>query len=57
MYAEHGTGEKELYDLKEDPFELRSRHNDPAYATVRTQLAARLRQLQNCAGPSCRLHP
>jgi arylsulfatase A-like enzyme len=57
MYAEHGTGEQELYALKMDPSERRSRHNDPAYATVKTQLAARLRQLQNCAGPSCRLHP
>ena len=57
MYAEHGTGEKELYDLKKDPFELQSRHDAPAYATVRAQLAARLHQLQNCAGSSCRLHP
>ena len=32
MYAEHNTGEKELYDLQKDPFELQSRHNDPAYA-------------------------
>ena len=35
MYAEHNTGEKELYDLEKDPFELQSRHNDPAYASVK----------------------
>ena len=57
MYAEHSTGEKELYDLKNDPFELQSRHNAPAYASVKAQLAARLHQLQNCAGSSCRIHP
>ena len=57
MYAEHSTGEKELYDLQNDPFELQSRHNAPAYASVKAQLAARLHQLQNCAGPSCRTHP
>ena len=29
----------------------------PAYASVKAQLAARLQQLQNCAGPSCRARP
>ena len=53
MYAEHGTGEKELYDLQKDPFELQSRHSAPAYASVKAQLAARLHQLQNCAGSGC----
>ena len=56
MYAEHRTGERELYDLKNDPFELVSRHNAPAYAPVRALLAARLHQLENCAGSGCRLH-
>ena len=54
MYAEHETGEKELYDLNNDPFELRSRHDDPAYASIQAQLAARLQELRSCAGPSCR---
>ena len=57
MYAEHGTGERELYDLSIDPFELDSRHADPAYAAVRAQLAARLNQLRSCAGSSCRAGP
>ncbi|MEK6272320.1 MAG: sulfatase [Actinomycetota bacterium] len=56
MYAEHRTGERELYDLKNDPFELRSRHNAPTYASVRLRLAARLDQLRSCAGSGCRLH-
>ena len=57
MYAEHNTGENELYDLDRDPFELDSRHAHPGHASVRAQLAARLQQLQNCAGSSCRIHP
>jgi arylsulfatase A-like enzyme len=56
MYAEYNTGERELYDLQTDPFELQSRHDDPAYASVEAQLADRLHQLKNCAGDSCRAH-
>ena len=57
MYAEHNTGENELYDLQKDPFELQSRHDSPAYASVQAQLAARLHTLQTCSGPTCRVHP
>ncbi|MEK6327941.1 MAG: sulfatase, partial [Actinomycetota bacterium] len=57
MYAEHSTGERELYDLSTDPFELDSRHADPGYAAVRGQLAARLNQLRSCSGSSCRAGP
>jgi N-acetylglucosamine-6-sulfatase len=56
-YAEYNTGEKELYDLQQDPFELQNLHADPAYASVEARLAARLHNLQNCAGFSCRTHP
>ena len=57
LYAEYSTGEKELYDLKNDPYELQSRDRAPAYARTRSQLAARLQQLENCAGASCRVSP
>jgi N-acetylglucosamine-6-sulfatase len=56
-YAEHGSGERELYDLQRDPFELQNRHGDPAYAAIEAQLAARLHDLQTCAGISCRAQP
>jgi N-acetylglucosamine-6-sulfatase len=56
MYAEHRTGERELYDLKNDPFERVSRHNAPAYALVRARLAARLHELRSCAGSGCRVY-
>ncbi len=51
MYAEHDTGEEELYDLRKDPFELRSRHNAPAYASVKAQLATRLHELADLRRP------
>jgi N-acetylglucosamine-6-sulfatase len=57
LYAQHGTGERELYDLNQDPFELDSRHDDPAFAAIQAQLSARLDELQNCAGPSCLTNP
>jgi arylsulfatase A-like enzyme len=56
MYAEYNTGEKELYDLRFDPFELQSRQKDVAYATVKSVLANRLHKLETCSGSSCRPH-
>ena len=52
-YVEHSTGERELYDLQTDPYQLQSRHADPAYAAVRQTLAGRLLQLRSCAGATC----
>ncbi len=56
LYARHNTGEEELYDLKRDPFELVSRHGDPAYANVKLALAKRLASLRGCAGASCQVY-
>ena len=53
-YVEHSTGERELYDLNVDPFELSSVHADPRYAQTRQALAARLAVLRTCAGAVCR---
>ena len=57
MYAEHDTGETELYDLTLDPFELQNRDDDPGYALVQAQLATRLQDLRDCAGSGCLTHP
>ena len=55
LYAEYvKTGERELYDLRCDPYELRSRHASRRYAAVRRKLARRLAALRNCAGRGCR---
>jgi arylsulfatase A-like enzyme len=47
------TGAYELYDLERDPYELNSRHADPAYAPVRQALRLELKRLRNCRGASC----
>jgi N-acetylglucosamine-6-sulfatase len=57
FYAEYGNGEQELYDLARDPYQLRSRHADPAYAAIRKSLAERLAHLRACSGPPCRARP
>jgi arylsulfatase A-like enzyme len=57
LYAVHTTGEEELYDLQNDPDELNSLQNDPAYDQVEASLANLLNVLRTCAGPSCRPRP
>jgi N-acetylglucosamine-6-sulfatase len=57
LYAEHETGERELYDLSRDPYELRSLHADPRYARLRGALAQRLHVLVTCTGSTCRERP
>jgi N-acetylglucosamine-6-sulfatase len=57
VYAEYVTGERELYDLERDPHQLRSVHEDPAYAPVQAELAGRLRAMRVCAGRGCRTRP
>jgi N-acetylglucosamine-6-sulfatase len=45
-YVELATGEKELYDLQVDPYELRNVSGVAAYAQVESDLAARLARLK-----------
>lgn len=54
FYAEYKNGDRELYDLQNDPYELRSLHADPASAAVRQDLAQRLARLRKCSGNGCR---
>jgi N-acetylglucosamine-6-sulfatase len=53
-YNEYRNGDRELYDLESDRFQLESQHDNPATLAVRRSLAARLAQLRGCAGLSCR---
>jgi N-acetylglucosamine-6-sulfatase len=53
VYLEYSSGERELYDLQLDPFQLESKHDDPAYASVQADLAARLALLRDCVGLAC----
>jgi arylsulfatase A-like enzyme len=48
-------GQEGLYDLKLDPWELESVHDDPRYAAVRAILAEALARLASCGGASCRV--
>jgi N-acetylglucosamine-6-sulfatase len=54
LWVEYRTGARELYDMEDDPLQLRSRHGDPNLAVVRADLARRLAGLRKCAGPTCR---
>lgn len=46
-YIELKTGEKELYDLAADPYELDNKAGDPAYATEESALAYELDKLNS----------
>jgi arylsulfatase A-like enzyme len=52
-YVEYENGERELYDLKADPYELESLHKSTNPSLV-GDLKARLDALRNCAGDECR---
>jgi N-acetylglucosamine-6-sulfatase len=52
-YVEYATGERELYDLRSDPYELRNLAGDPAVADIEQKLAAELAAVRNCAGRMC----
>ncbi len=54
LYVEHRTtGEYELYDLLEDPFQLQSRDGQDRYRAVQRELRQRLRTLDRCSGATC----
>ena len=57
LYAEYANGDRELYDLSLDPYELQSQHANPAYDAIEAALAARLHVLVSCAGRTCHLPP
>jgi hypothetical protein len=57
LYAQYGTGEQELYDLRNDPFELQNSAGNPIYGRVTASLQRLLSGLAGCAGRSCRQRP
>ncbi|WP_442485392.1 PA14 domain-containing protein [Aeoliella sp. SH292] len=46
-YNEYSNGERELYNLATDPYQMQSLHNDPAYASIMSQLSVRLQELKS----------
>ncbi len=57
VYVQHANGERELYDLERDPYQLTNLVADPAYAGVQAELSLRLGLLSVCVGRSCRVKP
>jgi hypothetical protein len=45
-FTDYASGERELYDLLNDPYELQSQHNNPAYSGILTDMAARLEPMK-----------
>ena len=48
------SGDKELYDRRRDPYQLRNLAGTPGVRAVERQLAAKLRALDRCRGAACR---
>jgi N-acetylglucosamine-6-sulfatase len=57
VYAEHSTGEKELYDLQTDPWQTRNLWQVPSAQPIWNALAGQLKRLRHCQGPSCSRGP
>jgi N-acetylglucosamine-6-sulfatase len=53
-YVEWESGEKEYYDLTEDPWQLESAHAAPENAERLAQLSETLSVLEECEGAGCR---
>jgi N-acetylglucosamine-6-sulfatase len=53
LYVEYATGERELYDLQADPYQLRNFYGSADPALI-AQLQSRLRELRDCSRDSCR---
>lgn len=53
LYVEYASGERELYDLKADPYQLSSLHKVAEAERIKT-LSNRLSKLKSCAAKTCR---
>ncbi len=51
-YAYHFSGDWVMYDLKNDPYQLRNLINDPKYATKKKQLTEQLESMRKALGES-----
>jgi hypothetical protein len=52
-YVEYGTGEREIYDLRNDPDELLNLRDRVPLAWL-AQLSQRVKALGSCKGETCR---
>lgn len=49
----NGSSAEQLYDLRNDPWEMESVHADAAYASTRDALRGRLAEVADCVGSAC----
>jgi N-acetylglucosamine-6-sulfatase len=54
LYVEYETGESELYDLREDPYQLDNAYEDAGLDDL-WRLEGWLESLRDCAGEDCRV--
>ena len=54
-YIEWPDGEKELYDITKDPYELNNKVRDPNFFPIRAFLHNELERLETCVGRACQL--
>ena len=52
-YVEYATGERELYDIGKDPYELNNLASKATQGTIQV-LSNQLKQLMSCVAPTCR---
>jgi N-acetylglucosamine-6-sulfatase len=52
-YIEWPDGEKELYDINKDPYELNNKVRDPNLFPIRAFLHSQLIRLETCVGRTC----
>ncbi len=52
-YIEWPDGEKELYDIEKDPYELNNKVRDGNYRPIRAFLHNELERLETCGGRTC----
>lgn len=53
VFVRYASGERELYDLRQDPYQLASQHAS-AGSTLLAELNSQLDALKDCASDSCR---
>jgi N-acetylglucosamine-6-sulfatase len=54
LYVEYGTSERELYDLREAPYQLDNIYEESADSELLRRLQGRLAALRGCSGTTCR---
>jgi N-acetylglucosamine-6-sulfatase len=53
LYVEYTDGQRELYDLKDDPYELRNIAGTRAVRSVQAKLSKQLAKARTCKGKAC----